>query len=83
MGRVGAAGDNSLMESTVGLYKTEVIDHQRPSWNSWRQVETATAEWVHWYNHQRLHSSIEDLPSEEFELIYYDQTRGLSEPAAA
>lgn len=83
IGSVGDALDNALMESTVGLYKTEVIDHERPSWSSWRQVEAATAEWVHWYNHDRLHSSVEDLPPEEFEQIYYDKNRRLSEPAAA
>lgn len=83
IGSVGDALDNALMESTVGLYKTEVIDHERPTWSSWRQVEAATAEWVHWYNHDRLHSSIEDLPPEEFEQIYYDKNPRLSEPAAA
>ncbi len=51
-----------LMESTIGLYKVEVIDHERSTWSSWRQVEAATAEWVYWYNHQRLHGSLADIP---------------------
>ncbi|NDK30623.1 transposase [Nesterenkonia sp. Hz 6-5] len=67
IGSVGDVLDDAQMESTVGLYKTKVIDHQRPSWSSWRQVEQAIAEWVHWYNQQRLHSSIGNLPPEEFE----------------
>lgn len=71
------------MESTVGLYKTELIDHERPSRSSWRQVEAATVEWVHWYNQHRLHSRIEDHPPEEFEQIYYANHRGLSNTAAA
>jgi putative transposase len=41
------------MESTIGLYKTELIKPRGP-WGSLAQVELATAEWVDWYNHQRL-----------------------------
>ena len=57
--------------------------HLFAPWSSWRRVEVVTAEWVRWYNHDRLHSSVEDLPPEEFEQIYYDKNRRLSEPAAA
>ncbi|MER7893479.1 IS3 family transposase [Micromonospora sp. NPDC094482] len=49
--------DNALMESTIGLYKTELIKPRRP-WRSLAQIELATAEWVDWYNNQRLHSAI-------------------------
>ena len=83
IGSVGDALDNALMESTIGLFKTEVIDHERPTWDSWRQVEQAAASWVHWYNTERLHSSIGDIPPAEYEEIYYDSTRAASEPAAA
>ena len=31
------------MESTIGLVKTEVIDHEQPIWHHWREVENATA----------------------------------------
>lgn len=59
IGTVGDALDNALMESTIGLYKTELIDTDPTrTWTSRQAVETATAEWVHWFNHQRLHSSI-------------------------
>ena len=30
-------------------------------------MERQVARWVHWYKHQRLHSSIGDLPPLEFE----------------
>ncbi|MGX1480814.1 UNVERIFIED_CONTAM: transposase InsO family protein [Streptomyces canus] len=43
IGSVGDAYDNALMESTIGLFKTEVIKPQRP-WRSLAQVELATAE---------------------------------------
>ena len=71
------------MESTIGLFKTEVIGHERRSWEGWRQVEQATASWVHWYNTERLHSSIGDIPPVEYEEIYYDRTQGSSQSVAA
>ncbi|MBT2544111.1 integrase core domain-containing protein [Streptomyces sp. ISL-44] len=45
------------MESTIGLYKTELIKPQRP-WKTLSQVELATAEWIDWYCHRRLHGEI-------------------------
>lgn len=71
------------MESTIGLFKTEVIMHERATWESWRQVEQATASWVHWYNAERLHSSISDTPPVEHEERYYDGIHAVSEIAAA
>ena len=83
IGSVGDALDNALMESTIGLFKTEVIEHERPTWQSWRQVEQATASWVHWYNHERLHPSIGDVPPAEFEDLNYALPQGHDEPVAA
>ncbi|MBY4570822.1 IS3 family transposase, partial [Gordonia sihwensis] len=59
IGSVGDALDNALMESTIGLYKTELIDVERSLfWTGRAEVERETAAWVHWYNTERLHSSI-------------------------
>ena len=63
---VGDALDNALMESTIGLYKTELIDRQR-SWTGRAEVERETAGWVHWFNTERLHSSIDYHPPVEYE----------------
>jgi putative transposase len=54
VGTVGDALDNALMESTIGLYKTELIKPRGP-WHTLAKVELATAEWVDWYNTTRLH----------------------------
>ena len=70
IGSVGDALDNGLMESTIGLYKTEVIDQNTQSWTGLRDVEQATAEWVHWYNTFRLHHSIGLVPPAEYEAHY-------------
>jgi len=34
-------------------------------------VEWVTAEWVDWYNARRLHSTLGDVPPDEFEAAYY------------
>jgi putative transposase len=74
---VGDALDNALMESTIGLFKTEVIEHEKPTGRSWAgraEVERATASWVHWYNATRLHTSIGDVPPIEYEEAYHHRT---------
>ena len=72
IGSVGDALDNALMESTIGLYKTELIDRREDgkTWENRLAVEIATAEWVYWYNTERLHSSIGYMPPIEKEMEY-------------
>jgi len=74
IGSVGDALDNALMESTIGLYKTELIDRHERSWTGRAEVERETASWVHWYNSTRLHSSIGYLPPAEYEQHYREST---------
>jgi putative transposase len=73
IGSVGDAYDNSLMESTIGLFKTELINPRRP-WKTLSEVELATAEWVDWYCHRRLHGEIGHIPPVEYETNYYNET---------
>ncbi|MFI9367021.1 integrase core domain-containing protein [Kitasatospora sp. NPDC053057] len=70
IGSVGDAYDNALMESTIGLYKTELIKPGRP-WKTLSQIELATAEWTDWYNHRRLHGEIGHVPPVEYETAHY------------
>jgi transposase InsO family protein len=77
IGSVGDALDNALMESTIGLFKTELIDRQK-TWTGRTDVERETAAWVHWYNTARLHSAIGYVPPVEFEQHYRDTTTGPS-----
>ncbi len=70
IGSVGDAYDNALMESTIGLFKTELIKPGRP-WKTLSQVELATAEWVDWYCHRRLHGEIGHVPPAEYETNHY------------
>ncbi|MCX5401565.1 IS3 family transposase [Streptomyces sp. NBC_00102] len=73
IGSVGDAYDNALMESAIGLFKTELIKPGRP-WRTLSQVELATAEWVDWYCHRRLHGEIGHIPPVEYETNYYRAT---------
>lgn len=70
IGSVGDAYDNALMESTIGLFKTELIKPGRP-WRTLSQVELATAERVDWYCHRRLHGETGHIPPAEYETNYY------------
>jgi len=70
VGSVGDAYDNALAETIIGLYKTEVVRRNGP-WRGIEDVEFATLEWVDWFNHRRLLSSIGDMPPAEFEALYY------------
>jgi putative transposase len=71
VGTVGDALDNALIESTIGLYKTELIAHdRRRCWTGRAEVEQETASWVHWFNTTRIHHSIGKRSPIEFEEDY-------------
>jgi putative transposase len=69
VGSRGDSYDNALAESTIGLYKTELIRRRGP-WRGIDDVELATLEWVDWYNHRRLHSACDHRPPAEFEATF-------------
>ncbi|HJR93444.1 MAG TPA: IS3 family transposase [Acidimicrobiia bacterium] len=74
IGSVGDSFDNALAETVNGLYKTELIygPDQGP-WRSIEDVELATLSWVHWYNTERLHGYLGDIPPAEHEEAFYAQ----------
>jgi len=72
VGSTGDSYDNALAETINGLYKAELI-HRRAPWKSRDAVELATLEWVSWFNHRRLLSSIGYVPPAEAEAAYYQQ----------
>jgi putative transposase len=72
IGTVGDSYDNSLAESTIGLFKTELIRRHGP-WRTLEEVELATLGYIDWFNHHRLHGEIGDLPPAELEATYYRQ----------
>lgn len=78
IGTVGDSYDNALAETVNGYYKAELIRgparEGRP-WKTVEDVELATLSWVHWHNHQRLHSYLSDVPPAEFEETLYATKR--------
>ena len=84
IGTVGDAYDNALMESLIGLFKTEAITttffHDGP-YKTLADVEYAAAGWVDWYNHRRLHGSLDWLTPIEYEQDYYAALSREPQPA--
>ena len=72
IGSVGDALDNALMESTIGLYKTELIKPQ-PHWRNLSDIEFTTAEWIDWYNNARIRSSIHDTAPAAYEAAWHEK----------
>jgi putative transposase len=67
VGSVGDAYDNALAESFVDSFKTELIADR--VWRTRSQLELAIVEYVGWFNHDRLHESLGDVPPAEFEAL--------------
>ena len=72
--------DNTLAESVIGLFKTEMIRRRGP-WKNLESVEYATLEWVDWFNNRRLLEPIGNLPPVEFEAAYNDKVEAPAEVA--
>lgn len=78
VGSVGDAYDNAMAESFVDTFKTELIAER--SWRTRTQLELAVVSYIAWFNNDRLHESLGDLPPAEFEDLYVAQGVQLSNP---
>jgi putative transposase len=72
VGSVGDAYDNAMAESFVDSFKTELIADR--VWRSRSQLELAVVEYISWFNHDRLHESLGDIPPVEFEDVHLPKT---------
>ena len=64
IGTVGDAYDNALAEGLIDSFKTELIADR--VWRTRSQLELAVVEYVGWFNHDRLHAALGELPPAEF-----------------
>ena len=71
IGSVGDAYDNAMAESFVDTFKTELISDR--VWPTRSSLELAVVEYIAWFNHERLHESLGDVPPAEFESLYAAQ----------
>jgi Integrase core domain len=72
IGSIGDAYDNALAESFVDSFKTELIADR--VWRTRPQLELAIVQYIGWFNHQRLHSALGDIPPAEFEALHAART---------
>ncbi|MDF3312193.1 IS3 family transposase [Rhodococcus sp. T2V] len=77
VGSKGDSFDNAMAEALNSLYKAELIFLDGP-WAGWEDVEAATAQWVHWFNTERVHGMLEYRTPTEVEAAYYAQSRAAS-----
>ena len=78
IGTVGDALDNTLAETTMGLYKTECVRDGSPfrhgPLTTLADLDGITSAWVHWYNTSRLMHRLGRRPPAEAEADYYATT---------
>jgi len=68
IGSVGDAYDNAMAESFVDSFKTELIADR--VWRNRSQLELAIVAYVGWFNNERLHESLGDIPPGEHEALH-------------
>ncbi len=68
VGSVGDTYDNAMAESFVDSLKTELISDR--GLRSRSALELGVVEYVSWFNHDRLHESLGDIPPVEFEALH-------------
>ena len=67
---------NALAESWVDSIKTELISDR--VWRTRPQLELAVVEYIGWFNHERLHEALGDIPPVEFEQLHGARQRPIS-----
>lgn len=65
VGSRGDAYDNAMAEAWVATFKSELVDGRR--FPSYEHLEHETLHWIGFYNEQRLHEELDDLPPAEYE----------------
>jgi putative transposase len=70
-----------MAESFVDSFKIELIRDR--VWRLRSQLELAVVEYISWFNHDRLHESLGDIPPVEFEQAAVAMTAQPPEPAVA
>lgn len=64
LGSRGDAYDNAMAEAWVATYKSELVQGRLLSYE---HLEHETLQWISFYNHERLHEELADVPPGEYE----------------
>ena len=78
VGSKGDAYDNAMAESWVATYKSELVERYRLGSFEWAEHETTS--WIGFYNTERLHEELGDIPPAEYERNYYEMKRRSAPP---
>jgi putative transposase len=58
-----------MAEAWVATFKTELVDGRR--FPRYEHAEHETLHWIGFYNEERLHEELGDLPPVEYEMVNY------------
>ena len=65
VGSRGDAYDNAMAEAWVATFKSELVDRRR--FPSFEHAEHEVLHWIGFYNGERLHEALDDIPPSEYE----------------
>jgi len=68
VGSKGDAYDNAMAEAWVATFKNELVDGRR--FGSFEQLEHEVLDFIGFYNDERLHEALDDVPPSEYEQDY-------------
>lgn len=69
VGSKGDAYDNAMAEAWVATFKAELVDGRR--FSSFEYAEHEVLDWIGFYNDERLHEALDDIPPSEYEDAYH------------
>jgi len=69
IGSKGDAYDNAMAEAWVATFKSELVDGRR--FSSFEHAEHEALDWIGFYNDERLHEALGDVPPAEYEAEHY------------
>ena len=73
VGSRGDAYDNAMAEAWVASFKSELVAGRR--FPSFEHAEHETLAWIGFYNDERLHEELGDVPAAEYEQNFDEQDR--------
>ena len=66
LSKKGCPYDNAVAEATYKIFKTEFV--KRRSFTSFEELKAELADYIHWYNHIRIHGTLGYLSPVQYRL---------------